>query len=118
MNTDKIYAENIANQYSVKKTSKVVALKKLDRKVKRPPTIFAYTWGVVFTLIMGVGMCFCLGALGNGGMITTIVGSIVGVVGIIGACVTYPIYKKWLASRKAKYAGDIIKLAEEVAEEE
>ena len=32
MNTDKIYAESIANEYSTKKTSKVVALKKLDRK--------------------------------------------------------------------------------------
>lgn len=28
MNTDKIYAEAIANEYSVKDTSKVVALKK------------------------------------------------------------------------------------------
>ena len=34
MNTDKIYAESIANEYSVKKSSKVVKLKKLDRKVK------------------------------------------------------------------------------------
>ena len=33
MNTDKIYAESIANEYSVKNDSKVVALKKLDKKV-------------------------------------------------------------------------------------
>ena len=33
MNTDKIYAESIVNEYSAKKTSKVVALKKLDAKV-------------------------------------------------------------------------------------
>lgn len=32
MNTDKIYAEAIANEYAPKKTSKVIALKKLDRK--------------------------------------------------------------------------------------
>ena len=32
MNTDKIYAEAIANEYAPKDTSKVVALKKLDRK--------------------------------------------------------------------------------------
>lgn len=29
MNTDKIYAEHIANEYSVKKESKVIALKKI-----------------------------------------------------------------------------------------
>ena len=32
MNTDKIYAEQIANEYAPKKTSKVVALRKLDQK--------------------------------------------------------------------------------------
>ena len=33
MNTDKIYAEAIANEYSPKETSKVIALKKLDQRV-------------------------------------------------------------------------------------
>lgn len=41
MNTDKVYAQSIANEYSKKSTSKVVALKKLDNKVKRPANIFA-----------------------------------------------------------------------------
>ena len=39
MNTDKIYAEHIANEYSVKKESKVIAFKKLDRKAKLPANI-------------------------------------------------------------------------------
>ena len=34
MNTDKIFAEAIANEYAPKDTSKVVALRKLDRKAK------------------------------------------------------------------------------------
>jgi phenylacetate-coenzyme A ligase PaaK-like adenylate-forming protein len=34
MNTDKIYAEQIANEYAPKDTSKVKALKRLDAKVK------------------------------------------------------------------------------------
>lgn len=32
MNTDKIYAEQLANEYAPKDTSKVVALRKLDQK--------------------------------------------------------------------------------------
>ena len=40
MNTDKIYAEAIANEYAPKDTSKVVALKKLDRKAKSRANIF------------------------------------------------------------------------------
>ena len=32
MNTDRTYAEKVAAEYAPKETSKVVALKKLDRK--------------------------------------------------------------------------------------
>ena len=34
MNTDKILAEKIASEYAPKETSKIVALKKLDRNKK------------------------------------------------------------------------------------
>ena len=46
MNTDKIYAEQLANEYAPKDTSKVVALRKLDARAKRPANIFTYTLGV------------------------------------------------------------------------
>lgn len=36
MNTDKIYAEQLANEYAPKDTSKVVALRKLDARAKLP----------------------------------------------------------------------------------
>ena len=47
MNTDKIYAESLANEYALKDTSKVVASRKLDRKAKMPATIFTYTFGIL-----------------------------------------------------------------------
>lgn len=56
MNTDKIYAETIANEYAVKNDRKVVQLKKLDAKAKRPASIFAYTFGTIAALILGVGI--------------------------------------------------------------
>ena len=36
MNTDKMYAEQIANAYAPKDTSKIVALRKLDAKAETP----------------------------------------------------------------------------------
>ena len=54
MNTDKIYAESIANEYAPKNTSKIVALKKLDRKAKGKANIFAYTFGTGMTLVLGI----------------------------------------------------------------
>ena len=110
MNTDKIYAEQIANEYAPKKTSKVIALKKLDQKAKRPAEIFTYTFGVIFALILGTGMSFCMGAIGSGTTLSMIIG-------IIGCGVNYPIYKRMIEKGKQKYGSDIIRLAKEIAEE-
>ncbi len=117
MNTDKIYAESIVNEYSVKATSKVVALKKLDRKAKRPSDIFAYCLGVISALILGVGMCLCMGEIGGNTTGAIIGGVIVGLIGIIGCSINYPLYKALRKKGKAKYAADIILLAKEIADE-
>lgn len=118
MNTDKIYAEAIVNEYSVKKTSKVVALKKLDRKAKMPANIFAYTFGIVFTLVLGIGMCLSMKVIGNGSDLQMILGIIIGLFGILGVSINYFIYKKILENSKRKYASVIIQLAKEISSEE
>lgn len=117
MQADKIYAESIVNQYTVKETGKVAQLKKLDALAKRPANIFAYTFGVVSALVLGVGMSLSMGVIGGGGMPVKIVGIVVGLLGIAGAGVNYSIYKKILEKGKQKYASDIIRLAKEITEE-
>ena len=118
MNTDKIYAQNIANEYAPKKTSKVVALKKLDRKARRPAEIFAYTFGIAAVLALGIGLCFSMGVIGGGSAAAFAVGVIVGILGIAGVSANYFLYKKLLIKGKQKYGSDIIRLANEIAEEE
>ena len=113
MNTDKIYAEHIANEYSEKKESKVITLKKLDRRAKLPAEIFAYTNGLIMSLIFGFGMCLSMKIIGN----AFILGIIIGLIGLIGTCINYPLYKKILKNSKEKYSYDIIKLAKEITEE-
>ena len=114
MDTDKIYAESIAKEYAKKEDSKVVALKKLDRKAKLPATLFAYGFGFFSTLILGVGMCFSMEVFGNLGNLWKILGIIIGLVGIALMGLNYLIYKKMLAKGKEKYAFDIITLANEI----
>ncbi|WP_347559156.1 dihydropteridine reductase [Pseudoflavonifractor sp. AF19-9AC] len=116
MNTDKIFAEAIANEYAPKDASKVVALKKLDRKAKGPANIFAYSFGVLMTLVLGVGMCLSMQVIGSGGTLLTGVGVLLGILGIAGVCLNYPIYKKLLRSGKEKYAFEIMQLAREISE--
>lgn len=117
MNTDKIYAEAIVNEYSKKSASKVVALKKLDKAAKRPAEIFTYTFGVVVSLIAGLGMCFSMNVIGNGSTAFMVLGIVLGLLGFAGMSINYPIYKKMLAKSKEKYAGDIIRLANEISGE-
>ncbi len=117
MNTDKIYAEQIANEYAPKQTSKVKALKRLDAKAKNPALIFTYTFGIVSSLVLGTGMSLAMGVIG-GSVPLMILGIIIGCIGIVGVSTNYPIYKKILAKSKNKYASDIIKLANEIANEE
>lgn len=117
MNTDKIYAEQIANEYSPKETSKVKALKRLDAKAKNPARIFAITLGVVSSLILGTGMSLAMAVIGGGTALSIGIGVAIGCVGILGASINYPIYKKILTKSKNKYASDIIKLAGEIASE-
>lgn len=116
MNTDKIYAEAIANEYAHKNTTKVVQLKKLDAKAKRPANIFAYTFGIVSSLVLGVGMCLAMKVIGDGSIVSFGVGIGVGLLGILGVSINYPIYKKMLEKGKKQYASDIIRLAKEIAE--
>lgn len=117
MNTDKIYAEAIANEYAPKDTSKVIALKKLDRKAKSKANIFAYTFGVIMALVLGVGMCLSMKVIGDGSTLMMTVGIIIGVAGIVGVSINYPIYRKLLESGKRQYAFEIMQLAKEISEE-
>lgn len=116
MNTDKIYAEQLANEYAPKDTSKVVALRKLDAKAKRPAAIFAYSFGILSALLLGIGMCLSMNVIGSGSTAMFLLGIALGLLGLLGAGVNYPIYQKKLARGKEKYAFEIMQLAREISE--
>ncbi len=117
MNTDKTYAEKIASEYAPKETRKIVALKKLDGRAKRPANIFAFTFGIVMTLLLGIGMCLSMNVIGNGSTVHKVLGIIAGTIGIIGISVNYPIFKRILKKSMNKYAADILDLAGQITEE-
>ena len=102
MNTDKIYAEQLANEYAPKDTSKVVTLRKLDARAKLPATVFTYSLGVAASLVLGVGMCLAMKVIGSGTTASFVAGILIGIVGLAGVSVNYPIYRKLLAKGKQK----------------
>ena len=116
MNTDKIIAESIAKDYAPKDNSKIVALKKLDNRAKLPAIIFTYSFGIASSLVVGIGMCLAMQVIGSG-LAGMVLGIVVGIIGLIGCGVNYPIYKKMLEKGKAKYAYEIVELARQISEE-
>ena len=97
---------------SPKDNSKIIALRKLDTKAKMPSAIFAYTFGIMSTLIFGTGMCLAMQVIGN----SMLLGVVIGIIGMLGCSINYPIYKKMLEKGKAKYAYEIVELAREISE--
>ena len=117
MNTNKIYAESIAKEYAPKDNSKIVALRKLDAKAKMPATVFTYTFGIIASLVAGLGMSLSMQVIG-GTTLFTVLGIVIGITGFIGMGVNYPIYKKMLEKGKKKYAFEIVELAKQITDEE
>ncbi len=113
MNTDKIYAEKIASEYSNQQTSKVKQLKRLDKWIKKPAIIFAYTFGIISSLVLGLGMCLSMKVIGTG-TLCFIIGLILGIVGIVCLSINYYIYSKILERRKKQNANDVLLLAQDV----
>mgnify|MGYP003362232631 CR=1 FL=1 len=116
MNTDKIYAEQLANEYAPKNHSKVIALRKLDARAKLPATVFTYSFGIFTALVTGTGMCLSMKIIGGGSNVLFVLGILVGIVGLAGMGANYPLYKHLLASGKQKYAFEIMELAKEISE--
>ena len=110
---DNKYANKLINEYSPKRSSKLDELKALDSKVKTPARVFAYVFGVIGTLMLGVGMCLAMKVIG-GTTALMVVGIIVGLIGIIKVSGNYPLYHKMLEKRKNKYASEIISKSNEL----
>ena len=114
---DKEFAvEKIRSQYTETQHTDLDALKALDKKVKKPANVFGYVYGSIGAIVMGSGMSLVMTDIGTMlGMTETLIpGIAVGLVGMVMALTTYPIYKKILNSRKKKYAHQIMELSDRI----
>lgn len=102
--------EKIRAAYTERKETKFDQLKKLNQKVSRPAKVFAYIFGTVASLILGLGMCLAMKVIGD----RMIPGIVIGCVGILFVSVNYRLYEAILASRKKKYAAEVLALSNEL----
>ena len=106
------YAEKLRFAYADKNESetKLEKLRKLDAAVRRPAEIFAYVFGILGALVLGVGMCLAMEVIAS----LMPLGIAVGVVGIAMVSANYFIYRAILKSRRQKYAQEILTLSDEL----
>ena len=109
--------EKIRNKYVVSE-SKAEKLKRLDRSVTAPGQVVGLCLGVIGVLIFGLGMCFCLEALTISGLSGTVLGIILCVLGTPPMIFAYPACQKITEKRKKALAPEIIKLANEILNEQ
>ena len=70
-----------------------------------------------FYYLCDAGMCLAMGQIGSGTTGSFVLGIAVGIVGMAGMGVNYPIYKRLLENGKRKYAYEILELAREISEQ-
>lgn len=87
-------------------------LRKLDNKVKSYPTIISLVLGIVSLLIFGLGLTMILEWQMVG------LGVFVGLIGLITMFFVYPIFLKVNSFLKNKYSDKILKISEELLNDE
>ena len=97
---------------------KMTRLRRLDASVTNTAQAVALVFGVIGTLILGLGMSLVMTelaeSLGISGDAAMAIGIIVGIVGGILASLAYPIYNAIVKAKRKKLAPEIIRLTDEL----
>lgn len=103
--------EKIRKKYMPKEQDKLELLRKLDKDVTKPGTIWSLVMGITGCLMFGFGMC-CT-------MVWTdslfVVGIFVGIIGMVIMGTAYPLYVKITKRQREKIAPQILALTEELS---
>lgn len=106
--------ERIASKYQEKEITKLDELKNLDKKARKGALIFAYVFGIIASLVLGLGMCIAMKVILADLMI---IGVLIGIVGIFMCIINYPIYKKLHEKGIKKYSNQILELSKSLLNE-
>lgn len=102
---------NIRKKYMLQQDSKLEELKRLDAMVQNSGVRESLITGIGGALVFGVGFCLTMKVIGN----AVWLGVILGQIGAVGIIFAYPVYRKYFAKAKARYAPRILRLTEELS---
>ena len=100
----------IRARYLPREESKLDQLRRLDESTTKKGTALSLMLGSVSSLILGLGMCCCM--VWGGWLFAP--GIAVGILGIAGISMAYPMYTKVTKKERERIAPEILRLAEEL----
>ena len=89
---------------------KLERLRALDRGVTAKANTASLIVGLISTLVLGIGMCCCM----VWGGVWFALGIVIGVVGIFGVAMAYPVYSYIVKKERERIAPEIIRLSDEL----
>lgn len=108
--------KRIRQKYQAEEEDGISKLRKMDAKVTQKATVVSLVLGIWGALVMGAGMSLIMTELGSmvglTGITGTIVGTIIGLIGIILVALAYPVHNKVLKKEREKIAPEILRLTE------
>ena len=98
--------------------NKLEQLRRLDYGVTKKATIISLSVGILSILVMGSGMSLVMTDLGEkiGIAGTSLIGVLIGIVGMIGVILAYPLYRRIIEKERKKIAPQILKLTDELSQ--
>ncbi len=96
---------------------KMQRLRRLDRGVTQKATVFSLLTGISGTLILGTGMSFIMTDTGQmlpSSTLALCIGTGIGIVGIAGMALAYPVYNHIIQKERKRIAPDVLRLTDEL----
>lgn len=102
--------QQIREKYLPREITKMDRLRALDESVTKRGSAVSIIHGIIFALILGLGMSCCLVWAEK----WFLPGIVIGCIGIVGVSMTYPLYTRLVKQDREKIAPEILRLSEEL----
>lgn len=102
--------QQIREKYLPREMTKLDQLRTLDKSTTRRGMAVSLIHGILYSLLLGVGMSCCMVWAGN----LFVPGILIGCAGLAGLALTYPIYNHIVKQDREKIAPQILRLSEEL----
>ena len=98
-------------KYLPKEVTKLDQLRALDAGVTKRGTAVSLVHGILYALVLGLGMSCCMVWADK----LFLPGVLIGCIGLAGVAATYPIYNRIVKQDRERIAPEILRLTEELA---